>query len=430
MRHRKADGFNHLVEHEGCAWPAYARRPIGNLPMVSEVNGGRRYVADDDRSMPVGFVRPKTPQNVGIVALRNHMPSQPVRYTPSVETVSGDEAQTIEQLKETLLKIAGIVFEDSGHAFRSVHAKSHGIIEGELEVLSGLDPELAQGLFAKVSKFPVIVRLSTIAGDILEDSVSIPRGIAIKVIGVEGDRLPGSEADRTQDFLMADGPVFAAPTAKKFLANLKRLAKTTDKAPTLKKALSYVLRGIEAGLESVRAESATLKTLGGHPNNHILGASFYSQAPIRYGDFIAKMALFPVSPELTALKEKMVDVGHDPDALRTAVREFFRAQTATWELRVQLCTDLKTMPIEEASVRWPEDQSPYRPVARITANAQDSWSDDKVRRVDDGMSFSPWHGLAAHRPLGSVMRARKNTYSASASFRGEHNGCPMREPTV
>jgi hypothetical protein len=44
------------------------------------------------------------------------------------------------------------------------------------------------------------------------------------------------------------------------------------------------------------------------------------------------------------------------------------------------------------------------------------------------MSFSPWHGLAAHQPLGSVMRARKETYRASAKFRGERNGCPMHEP--
>jgi hypothetical protein len=69
------------------------------------------------------------------------------------------------------------------------------------------------------------------------------------------------------------------------------------------------------------------------PPNHILGASFYGQAPIRYGDYMAKMALFPVSPELTALKETMVDVGHDPDALRTAVREFFGGKGGTWELR-------------------------------------------------------------------------------------------------
>jgi branched-chain amino acid transport system substrate-binding protein len=34
----------------------------------------------------------------------------------------------------------------------------------------------------------------------------------------------------------------------------------------------------------------------------------------------------------------------------------------------------------------------------------------------------------AHQPLGSVMRARRDTYRASARFRGERNGCPMHEP--
>ena len=356
------------------------------------------------------------------------MSAPPIRYSSSVETIAEDEAQTIEQLKQTLLEISEITFSDSGHAFRSVHAKSHGIIEGELEVLSGLAPELAQGLFARATTRPVVLRLSTIAGDVLEDSISIPRAVAIKVVGVEGARLPGSEEEFTQDFLMADGPVFSAPNAKKFLSSLKLLAKTTDKAAGLKKVLSYVLRGVEAGLESAGGESGLIKTLGGHAPNHILGASFYGQAPIRYGDFIAKMALFPVLPELVALKDKMIDVGHDQDALRTAFRQHFNSHGGAWDLKAQLCTDLKAMPIEDASVRWPEDQSPFRTVARITAGPQDTWSDNKVRRVDDGMSFNPWHGLLAHQPLGSVMRARKDTYRASARFRGERNGCPMREP--
>jgi hypothetical protein len=31
----------------------------------------------------------------------------------------------------------------------------------------------------------------------------------------------------------------------------------------------------------------------------------------------------------------------------------------------------------------------------------------------EGMKFDPWSGLAAHRPLGEVMRARKAAYHAS-----------------
>jgi hypothetical protein len=36
--------------------------------------------------------------------------------------------------------------------------------------------------------------------------------------------------------------------------------------------------------------------------------------------------------------------------------------------------------------------------------------------------------LAAHRPLGSVNRARLESYAEGARFRAERNGCPMGEP--
>jgi hypothetical protein len=44
------------------------------------------------------------------------------------------------------------------------------------------------------------------------------------------------------------------------------------------------------------------------------------------------------------------------------------------------------------------------------------------------MSFSPWHGIAAHRPIGSIMRVRKLSYEQSARFRADRNGAPMLEP--
>jgi hypothetical protein len=56
------------------------------------------------------------------------------------------------------------------------------------------------------------MRLSTTPGDILPDDVSTPRAMAIKIIGVEGERLPGTEGDVTQDFVMVNGPAFNKPT--------------------------------------------------------------------------------------------------------------------------------------------------------------------------------------------------------------------------
>lgn len=353
---------------------------------------------------------------------------KPLPFEPSFEQIPDDEAQTSQELAEALHSIMETTLRDNGHANRSVHAKAHGLLRGHMTVLDTLPAELAQGAFAKPGTLPVAMRFSTNPGDILDDKVSTPRGLAVKVIGVEGSRLPGSEGEVTQDFVMQNAKAFTAATPKAFLRTLKLLAKTTDKAPGMKKALSAVLRGVESTLESLGGESGTLKSLGGHPQTHILGESFSTVVPLLYGPYYAKVAVVPVSANLTALTDKHLDFGDNPDGLRSAVEAYFAQSGGTWEVRVQLATDLEKMPIEDASVQWPEDLSPYVTVARIEVEPQQSWSPEKVQEIDDGMSFSPWHGLAAHRPLGGVMRVRKPSYEMSAGFRAQHNGCPMHEP--
>jgi hypothetical protein len=261
--------------------------------------------------------------------------------------------------------------------------------------------------------------------------VSLPRAVALKIIGTEGDRLPGSEGDNTQDFLMVDGPVFNAPDAKHFLRSLKLLAATTDKAEGGKRVLSVLLRGTNSALGAVGVESSTLVSMGGHKQTHPLGETFFTQVPHRHGDYIAKLSLAPVSPSLTSLTNRPLPeaLADDPDGLRGAVNAFFAGEAGEWELRVQLNTDLEKMPVEDASVEWPQAQSPYVAVARVRIGLQTGWSEERSRAVDDGLAFSPWHGLEAHRPLGGVMRARKDVYLASSAFRGAANGCPMHEPS-
>ena len=132
-----------------------------------------------------------------------------------------------------------------------------------------------------------------------------------------------------------------------------------------------------------RGREGLVEAFGG-PETRILGETFSVQAPIRHG--------------------------------------------GQWEIRVQLCADLDTMPVEDASVLWPEDRSPYIPVGRITVEPQEAWSDGKAAAIDEGLSFSPWHGLAAHQPLGVVMRLRRTAYAASAAFRAARNGHSNEEP--
>jgi len=354
--------------------------------------------------------------------------SHPLAYEPGVEHPEPDEARATASINQQMRGILETTWKDYGHAVRSVHAKSHGLLQGELRVLDGLSGDLAQGVFARLGTYPVVLRISTNPGDILDDTVSSPRGLAMKIIGVEGERLPGSESDATQDFIMVNGPAFVAPNARGFNQSLKLLAATTDTGQTWKKALSAVLRSAVQALSAAGADGSSLKALGGHPLTHPLGETFYTQTPFRYGDNVAKLSMAPVSPKLTALKDAPVTLAGKPNGLRAAVIDFFSVNDGEWELRVQLRTNPDSMPMEDATVPWPEDESPYVAVARITVARQPAWNEARAAQVDDGLSFSPWHGISAHRPLGSINRARKEAYAMAAGFRAVHNRCPIHEP--
>ena len=358
----------------------------------------------------------------------DHNLAQPVRYSANLEDFSLDDPQTIDGLNEAFHQVQQTVVNDSGHALRAVHAKAHGILQGELRVDEGLSDELMQGLFATPGSHRVVMRFSTNAGDVLHDSIGLPRGLAIKVFDVDGERLPDAEG-RTQDFIMVNGPVFQVATPDRFLANVKLLAKTTDRAEWAKRALSFTLKGANAALTAVGLESPKLENLGGAPNVHPLGETFFGVTPFRYGEHVAKFQLVPVSEGLTRFTGRTIDTSGRPDA----IREDFAADMVTtdgvWELRVQLLRDAEKQPVEDPTVEWPEDTSPFLRVGTIHAPPQDGWNPVLVREVDEGMRFSVWTGLAAHQPLGSINRARKTPYRAAADYRGQVNRCPLHEPT-
>ena len=169
--------------------------------------------------------------------------------------------------------------------------------------------------------------------------------------------------------------------------------------------------------------------MGGHPETNILGETFYSQVPSLYGPYVAKFSIAPASPALKALTDAPVDLHDKPNGIRDAVNAYFARSDALWELRVQLCTDIDAMPIEDASVPWPEEKSTFITVAHISAPQQVAWSEARSAAIDDGMSFSPWHGLAAHRPIGSIMRVRKVVYDTMSKIRARQNKVSIAEPT-
>jgi hypothetical protein len=133
-----------------------------------------------------------------------------------------------------------------------------------------------------------------------------------------------------------------------------------------------------------------------------------------------------VSEPLRRLTGAPVD--SDDNALLNFVVGYFRNNAAEYELRVQLGTDLRRTPVEDASVEWPEDVSLPQPVGRLSLPRQEADSPARRAYADDVLSFNPWRCLAAHQPLGSIMRLRKEAYRKSSTFRHEKNGKPMIEP--
>ncbi len=351
------------------------------------------------------------------------------RYTDTLETIEPDEQETHAKIIEVMTTGQNITREKYGKAVRISHAKAHGLLKGELRIDANLPTELAQGLFAQPGTHPVLVRLATAPGEYTDDSkVSTSRGMAIKVFNVDGPKLPGFEHITTQDFVLDTGKEFLTGGAKAFLQAFKPNAEIAPKlSDDVKGAVSTIARGTNAALNAVGLNSEKLDFYG-HPNNHPLGESYYSQTAIRYGDYIAKLGVIPSSPGLLALQQQPFDP-ETPDALREATVAYFKSNPAEFDVVIQLNTDLDTMPIEDAITAWPEDQSVYRTVGRLVIPAQDAFDPARADVVDGDLSFSPAHALVVHRPLGSINRARLAAYTALSTLRRQENHRPLTEPT-
>ena len=87
------------------------------------------------------------------------------------------------------------------------------------------------------------------------------------------------------------------------------------------------------------------------------------------------------------------------------------------------------MPIEDAKKPWPEDESPYRAVARLRIPLREAYAAERADTVENNFSFSPAHTLPVHRPSGGSNRTRLAAYTTLASLRRRENARPQTEPT-
>ena len=350
-----------------------------------------------------------------------------IRYDDSVEVKQPDEDELIGKIVASMARVNRRVFDKHRHAVRSAHAKSHGVLKGELSVYDNLPESLQQGIFRSGLTYPVIIRLSSAPGDILHDRVPAAHGMAIKAIGVAGRQImPGRAKEVTQDFLLVNMPIIPFGDVSSYWKMQQILERHVEDPEIMQRLAAALAREANKVLTLLHRPSPTLYGFS-PPNTHVLGDTFYSMAALRYGAYIAKVSATPLSENLARLTGQPTVSNDDSSTLRDFVVDFFRSQTVEYELRVQLCKDLERMPVEDASIEWPEDLSRYQSVAKITLPAQDAYNPARRVYADDRLSFNPWHCIEEHRPLGSIMRVRIKAYETSTRFRHEMNMQPRIE---
>lgn len=347
--------------------------------------------------------------------------SSPLPYSPDLEIVDPSEPELFERIAAVMRGTGKLAREGGESGGRLSHVQTLAALKGELVVHDPLAPELAQGAFARPRVYPVVARLSHLPAEDLDNrGVSSPRGLSIKLLSVEGDPLPGHDGG-TQDFVLETASEFNARCPRSFLAAFSTVAATASFPQFVKAGMSNAARGINKVLETAGTPSANLDVLG-HPRLHPLAEAYYSQAPMRWGNHVAKLGAFPEPAQADLPFE-----ADAADALSQAAADYIARHGAEWTLAVQLRTHAEEMPIENARKPWPQELSHYRPIATLRFPPQDALSPTRVRDVD-ALSFSPAHSLELHRPLGGIMRARLALYTRLGCERRRQAGLPTTEP--
>jgi len=142
-----------------------------------------------------------------------------------------------------------------------------------------------------------------------------------------------------------------------------------------------------------------------------------------HGDYIAKIRAAP------APDNAQQNLSTGSDVFQTALRGELNKYAFDFDLQVQLCADLKAMPVNELTVEWPEKLSPFVTVGRIHIPRQDvsGVAGDGIERPD-ALAFNQWRVTAEHAPLREIMPVRK-VYTSSAKVRHALNHQPHAEPT-
>lgn len=325
---------------------------------------------------------------------RMHPPSTDWREVPSA-----DEPERHTRQAELLTRLQAAQSARTGPG-RAFHRKAVLALSADFVVADGLPDHARHGLFATPGTHPCRIRLSNGATRPQKDRTGDIRGFALSVEVPEGPGALG-EPTRAQDFLLINRPGFGFPTSVEFVAVVEALSR----GPLALIGHFLSTYGFFAGFTRLRALQASAAA----PFDGFTSTPFYSAVPFACGPYAVRARLQPATTGAAA----------SPDDWAADVRARLAAGPLVFPFQLQFFTDEATTPIEDATAPWPEEAAPFVTVAELRVHRPQPEGEAGVAfaaAVEAG-SFDPWKALAAHRPLGEVMRARKVAYYASVKGR-------------
>ncbi len=344
-------------------------------------------------------------------------PDNPFEDNPSPP----EEAGQIDEIADLTAQLLDMRYPAPARILRGVHPKSHGCVRAFFEVRQDIAEDLRVGLFANPGKrYRAWIRFSNAAVRVehdFKDAKHGSRGMAVKVMDVEGEVLLDDGGRRNQDFLMINQPAFAFANAEDYLRLTKTIRENNDDAARFFAPLQVEVPGVtDAQKARIARTFALVQRLQKVPVANPLEVRYFGAAPFLFGaDRVMRFSAEPWGGE----KPQVLPETPSEDYLReTLIQTIGRRQDIAFDFKVQVRGKSEDLNIEDASTVWDEAETPYVNAAKITIPAPQKHIDGP-RRVEgcETLVFTPWHSLADHQPLGSINRLRKAVYLASEAHR-------------
>ncbi|HEX3933246.1 MAG TPA: hypothetical protein VHW43_01115 [Puia sp.] len=321
------------------------------------------------------------------------------------------EEQDIEAMIGTILRHLQKTYAP-GKSLRQFHPKMHGFLAAEFRVVADLPVRMRHGFLQPGEVYDAWIRFSNANTRVSDDHKADLRGMAIKLLNVPGEMLVRDERmPQAQDILLVSYPTLMSPDVASFKKNIRAICGGFGSM------LWFALNPMNwpALVRTLRSMKKT---------DTILGLQYWSVSPSRLGtaDQAVKYSAVPrtrptVAGQAASRSAMAGRASLGSDFLRDKMQEELTMRPFVFDFLVQFQEDAVAMPIENPCVEW---KSPWHRVAEITIPMQ-VFTTAERRGAGEQASFSPWHSLPEHRPLGGISRARRKVYAAISAFRLQNN---------